>query len=208
MGGLLVLALIFAYVILTSKLFKRVRPWWAKALVIVAAILIPTADAVYGRHKLKRMCEAEGGLHIYRVAEGVDGFDDASITPHDEWILKYGYRIIEGTELNGKRSRLVRLPNGKIVRETGIKPMTEYIYEIKKINPYSIFIRDGSHVRVRSTGEILSREVNINYSGGWLERFVNGLYSVRGTAGMCGSIVSKHELIAKTLKPLKQEKTK
>ena len=86
--------------------------------------------------------------------------------------------------------------------------MTKYIYEMDKGDSQDIYIRSGSHIRVRRTGEVLSRDVNINYAGGWFERFVSGLYAARGTAGMCGPIVSKHELIFKTLKPIKQEQAK
>jgi hypothetical protein len=125
MGGLLVLALIAGYIWGAAKLFKHVGPYWAKALVVVAAILIPTADAVYGRIKLKQMCEAEGGLHIYRVVEGAEGFDALSLGPDDEWILKYGYRFVEGDEINGKKSRLSLQPDGKVVREVGVTPITE-----------------------------------------------------------------------------------
>jgi hypothetical protein len=154
------------------------------------------------------MCEAEGGLHIYRVVEGVEGFDDPSGPPYDRWILQYGYRVVEGTELGGNRSRLTLQPDGKIVHEVGVAPVTEYIYEIDRGDIRKIFDRSGSHIRVRGTGEILSREVNISYAGGWFERFVNGLYAARGTAGMCEPMVSIHELITKTLKPIKQEQTK
>lgn len=208
MGGLLVLALIAGYVWGAAKLFKRVGPYWAKALVVIVAILLPTVDAVYGRIKLKQMCEAEGGLHVYRVVEGVEGFDTPSGPPFDEWIVKYGYRFVEGKELNGKPSRLSLRSDGQIVREIGITPVSEYIYERDKGNSGDVFDRSGVHIRVRSTDEILSRDVNINYAGGWFERFVNGLYAARGTAGTCGPVVSIHDLITKTLKPIKQEQAK
>lgn len=208
MGGLLVLALIGGYIWGVTKIFICIDTYWGKTLIVVAAILIPSADAIYGRIKLTQMCEAEGGLHIYRVVEGVEGFDDPSGPPDDEWITKYGYRVVEGTELGGEPSRLVRQPDGRVIREMGITPMTKYIYEMDKGDSKDIFDRSGSHIRVRRTGEVLSRDVNINYAGGWFERFVNGLYAARGTAGTCGPIVSIHELIFKTLKPIKQEQAK
>jgi hypothetical protein len=207
MGGLLVLALIGGYIWGATKLFKRAGTYWTKALIIVAALLIPTADAVYGRIKLKQMCEAEGGLHIYRVVEGVEGFFDAG-PPDDEWIFKYGYRFVEGNEIGGKSSRLSLHPDGKIVKEVGVTPIAKYGYEYDKGDSRDIFDRSGTHIRVRNTDEILSRYVNISYSGGWFERFVNGLYAARGTAGTCGPVVSVHEIVGKTLKPIKQEQTK
>jgi hypothetical protein len=74
MGGLLVLALIAGYIWGAAKLFKHVGPYWAKALVVVAAIL--TSD---GRCRLwtdQAQADVRGrrsGLHIYRVVEGARG---------------------------------------------------------------------------------------------------------------------------------------
>ncbi len=208
MGGLLILFLIGLYVWGAYKLARRTPTIWGKALVVIAAIMIPTADAVYGRYKLKEMCTAEGGLHIYRVVENVEGFDAPSFRPDDEWIQKYGYRVVEGVELGGKRSRLSLGYDGKNTREMGITPVAEYVYEMDKGDSHDIFDRSGTHIRVRSTGEILSREVNINYAGGWFERFINGIYAARGTAGTCGPTVSIDELITRTLKPIHQGETK
>lgn len=203
MGGLLVLALIAGYVWGAAKLFKRVGPSWAKALVVVAAILIPTADAVYGRIKLKHMCEAEGGLHVYRVVEGAEGFDYPIMTPNDEWITKYGYLFVEGEELSGKRSRVSLQPDGKIVRAVGVTPIAKYVYELDKGDVRDTFQRIESRVLARDSGEVLGRVVNISYAGGWFERFVNGLYAARGTAGRCGPDILITELVTKTLKPTK-----
>lgn len=207
MGGLLVLALIAGYIWCAAKLFRRVSPYWAKALVVVAVILIPTADAVYGRIKLRQMCEAEGGLRIYRVIEGAEGFDDPTTPPFDEWISKYGYRIVEGNEINGKESRLSLLPDDNILRENDIFPSSKYIYELDKGDYRDTYHRIESRVRVRDSGEVLSRAINIRYAGGWFERFVGGLYASTGNAGNCGPIIYPVELITKTLRPIKQKQT-
>lgn len=208
MGGLLVLVLIGTYVWGATKLFKRAGTYWAKALIVVVAILIPMADAVYGRIKLKQMCEAEGGLHIYRVVEGVEGFDDPSTPPYEEWITKYGYRFVEGDEVNGKESRLRLQADGTILRENQVTPISEYVYEMDKGDHRDVFHRTESRIRARNSDETLSRAVNIRYAGGWFERFVNGLYAATGSAGNCGPIVHSTELISKTLKPIKREQTK
>lgn len=203
MGGLLVLALIAGYVWGAVKLFKHVRLNWAKALVVVTAILIPTADAVYGRIKLKQMCEAEGGLHIYRVVDGVEGFDDPTDEPREGSIKTDGYKFVEGEELGGKRSRLSLQPDGKVIREIGVVPVSEYVYEMDKGNFHDTYHRTETRIRTRSSGEVLSRAVNIRYAGGWAERFVNGLYAASGNAGDCGPIVYRTELVAKTLHPIR-----
>ena len=86
MAALLIFFLAWLYYRVVRKVLKRVKPYWGKALVIVIALLIPTADAVYGRHKLKRLCAQESGLHIYRVVEGVKGFESLSIRLDKGWL--------------------------------------------------------------------------------------------------------------------------
>lgn len=208
MGGLLVLALIAGYVWGTFKLCKHAQPYWKNALIVIAAILIPTADAVYGRIKLKQMCEAEGGLHIYRVVEGVEGFDFSHMSPNEEWLTNYGYRFIEGDQSNGKRTRLSIQPDGKILQEVGVTPIAKYAYELDQGEARDTFSRTESRVVEKRSSEILARHVNIRYAGGWFERFVSGLYAATGNAGSCGSIVYPSELITKTLKSIEQEQAK
>ncbi|WP_412480284.1 hypothetical protein [Azonexus sp. IMCC34839] len=203
MGGLFVFALVAGYIWVATKLFKHAAKRWTKAIIVIAAFLIPMADAIYGRIKLKQMCEAEGGMHIYRVVEGVEGFDNSVMTPHEEWIKKYGYYFVEGEEVGGKRSRISLQPDGKIRREVGIAPIAKYVYEVKKGDVRDTFIRIESRVRARDSGDVLSRDVQISYAGGWLERLVSGVYATRGNAGRCGPDILMPELVTKTLKPTK-----
>jgi hypothetical protein len=203
MGGLLVLFLIGLYIWIAFKIVRHTRPLWGKGLIIVAAILIPTADAVYGRYKLKEMCAAEGGLRIYRVVEGVAGFDNPRSEPIEQWLRREGYKFIEGEELSGKRSRLSLRPDGTVFREVGVTPISEYVYGDTLGKSDDVFLRIEKSIRVRSTGEVLSRAVNISYAGGWFERFVAGIYAARGTAGICGPDIYITELVTKTLKSTK-----
>ena len=185
MGGLLILFLAGLYIWGTNKLVRRIQPIWGKALIVIAAILIPTADAVYGRYKLKEMCAAEGGLHIYRVVEGVAGFDNPKFQPDEGWLTKHGYKFIEGKELSGKRFRLSLRPDGTFLREEDITPISEYVYEDEHGNDKDIYSRYEQRIRVRATSEILSKAVNISYEGGWLERFAAGVYAAKSYAGSC-----------------------
>ena len=170
---------------------------------MVAAVLIPTADAIYGRYKLKRMCVEEGGLHIYRVVEGVAGFDDPKSRPDESELRIRKYRFVEGEELSGKRSRLSVQPDGSYLREVGISPISEYVYEIERSKNTDVYYRSEQRVRARVSGEILGRYINFNYAGGWFERFVNGVYAGRGTAGSCGPFIYATEFIPQVLKPFK-----
>ncbi len=204
MGGLLILFLIGLYVWGAYKIVRWTPPVWGKALVVIAAILIPTADAVYGRYKLKEMCAAEGGLRIFRVVEGATGFDDPTDVPREESIRNDGYKYVEGVDRSGSRSRISLRSDGTIAFEVGITPSSEYVYDfVEGDSIKDVYFRTESRIRVRSTGEILSKAVNISYAGGWFERFVNGIYAARGVAGNCGPIIYRTELLKKTLKPIK-----
>ena len=213
MAALLIFFLTWLYYRAVRKVLKRVKPYWGKALVIVIALLIPTADAVYGRHKLKRLCAQEGGLHIYRVVEGVKGFESPSIRPDKGWLGIGKYQFMEGKELgsSGKRSRLSLRPDGTYLHEVDITPMSEYAYKYKPGNLKDIYLRDEDLVYVRATGEVLGRYVNISYAGGWLERAINGLYAARGNSGMCEPhFMHSEDFILKILRPVSvsaQEKT-
>ena len=61
MGGLGILFVIVFYLAISLLLVIQVKPILAKLAIFLIAVLLPTADAVYGRYKLKQMCEAEGG---------------------------------------------------------------------------------------------------------------------------------------------------
>jgi hypothetical protein len=205
MGGLLVLFLIGLYIWIAYKIARRTPPIWGKALIVVVAILIPTADAVYGRYKLKEMCAAEGGLRIYRVVEGAAGFDDPKSRPDESWLRMRKYQFVEGKELSGKRSRLSVRPDDTFLREEGITPISEYVYEDERNDSNNVYYRYEQRIRVKASGEILGRYIDFNYAGGWFERFVSGIYAARGTAGTCGPFISATKFVPQILKPIESE---
>lgn len=200
MGGLLILFLGALYIWGAAKVVGLIKASWAKALLILVFVLIPTADAIYGRIKLKQMCEAEGGLHIYRVVEGAEGFDDPESRPDESWLRVYKYQFVEGKELSGKRSRLSQGLDGTYLREEGITPISKYIYEDERNDRNNVYHRYEQHIRVKATGEILGRYIDFNYAGGWVEQFVAGLYAARGTAGTCSPFVPASQFVPQILK--------
>lgn len=203
MGGLLILFLMGLYLWGAYRIVRRTPPLWGKALVVLAALLIPTADAVYGRYRLKEMCAAEGGLRIYRVMENVAGFEDPKSRPDESWIGAGKFQFVEGEELSGKRSRLSLRPDGTYLHEVAITPISEYVYEKEHGNDKDIYYRYEQRIRVRATGEVLGRYIDFNYAGGWVSRMINGIYAARGTAGTCGPFIYKTEFVPQILKPIK-----
>ncbi len=206
MGGLLVLVLVGLYLWIAYVAVRKVPKVWGKALALVVVVLIPTADAVYGRLKLKHLCETEGGMKIIKAVEGVEGFDVDSSSPTSEWLTKYGYQFVEGTSLGGKPMRLRRGSEGKILEEQNIVPQSRYRYEYSGGDFGAGYALAEYRIRDVQTNEILARNKNISYEGGWVERLIARIYAAKGYAGACqdgAERISAYKLVTETLKPSK-----
>lgn len=203
MGGLLVFALFGLYLWLSYLLARRINPIWLKALTVVVLVLIPTADAVYGRVKLKQMCEAEGGLKIYRTAEEVEGFY-IDRDPTMDWITKHGYIFIEGRLASGKLMRISRNQDGTTREEGNVTLRSRYTYELIGNRIGLGYSSEEQRIRDTRTNEILSRNINFSYEGGLVERFIASMYVTRAFAGACQEGVNRvwpDQIIQKTLIP-------
>lgn len=168
MGGLAVLFLLGFYCLLTLLAFIYIRPFWAKAIVLILALLIPSADAIYGRYKLKQMCLAEAGLKVYRVAEHVEGFMKDSVS--EGWLKKYGYQFAEGT--NPPNYYRLSQQNGQIIREDKVTPKSKYRLLQTRGDDKSVFRRSQYLIEDIATGEILATDTRLTFKGGWAERFL------------------------------------
>jgi hypothetical protein len=212
MGGLFVLFLLGLYIWGAYKIVRWIKPVWGKALVVVAVLLIPTADAVYGRIKLKQMCETDGGLKIYKTVEGVEGFYEPSTLLDETWIRKYKFAFVEGQNWsNGKLviDRLVLLPDGGTRLEKNVNQRSKYRFRVGRGNLSDLYLRTDFVVETIDGNELLGRITNFNYAGGWAERLVVGISDAgRGSAGTCDLnpyIRGLHQdLVMATLKPMNQ----
>lgn len=175
MGGLGVLFFVGLYFLIAYKVTKAVGSKWFKAVVIIVALLIPTADAIYGRIKLKRMCEAEAGLRVYRVAEHVKGVADetTSYASAEYWVGEQGYQFSERTApIAGKVDRFFRGADGLVSLEKSVLPKSEY--RLRRIYPdwKTTYARDVFLIENIATGEVLATQTWLAFNGGWAERFL------------------------------------
>ena len=200
MGGLLFFFLIGLYIWVASKFVRRARPWWGKVVLVLVFILIPTADAFYGRIRLKQMCEAEGGLKINRVVKGVDGF----YAPHIQlyWLLDRGYQYVEyGAD---EFVRTTRDPAGKRIEQHVARLDSLYAFEIS-VDRQPGFVFEKLLVKDRHTQEVLGTSTNIAFYGGWAERFLGSIAdSGPLRVGQCSDDYPENEinlLIASVLIP-------
>ena len=205
MGGLAVLALLGFYIFLAIKVFKAAKTTSTKAIALLLILLIPTADAIYGRIKLQQMCKAEGGLKVYRVAHNVEGFADDN-AGSDYWVKEHGYQFIEELATNGLTVRWSR-QNDQTVVEEKTYPKSKYQVSLKRIgwinDPY---LREQDVVEEIASNEILATDTQIAFNGGWAERLI-ALFSDAGggTVAWCDNVASdnwqrKVKLILTTLK--------
>jgi hypothetical protein len=122
MGGLAVLALLGLYVFLAITVFNAAKTTKSKVIALLLILLIPTADAIYGRIKLQQMCKAEGGLKVYRVAQGVEGFMGYA---EEEMITKYGYQFVESCDVTRNCYEFSK-QNESVVKEYNVTPKSKY----------------------------------------------------------------------------------
>lgn len=202
MAGLGVLFFIGLYFFVAYKIVKVTKRM--KWLAILIMVLIPTADEVVGRIYLQHLCATEGGLKVYRVAQGVEGFMD-SLGPTDYWVKEHGYQFIESPSANGRVVRFSR-KNGQIIRENEVVSKSLYQAKFRRVGEKDAYLKYIDEVLVISTGEILSSYTQIGFNGGWAERFVERFGGGGGSPVWCTNIAAYpetryYEIILKTLRP-------
>ncbi|MEC9411835.1 MAG: hypothetical protein VX829_04065 [Pseudomonadota bacterium] len=202
MGGLGILLIIVFYIALTVFLLIKAKSMMAKLLMFIIAILLPTADAVYGRYKLKQMCGSEGGLKIYHVANNVKGFMGYA---NVDMIKKYGYDYVEECHYKSICYGYYK-DGGEIVRKDDISPKSKYLikkeFELKngKYGYQKYLIED---IKLQN---ILATDTQLVFMGGWAEQFLGKFTGAGGgNVALCESspdvLVRIENLISKTLLP-------
>ena len=134
MAGLYVLFVIWLYFWLIKKWYRRSPPGWKKKMVIIAAILIPTTDAVVGRYWLDHLCDTEGGMKIYRVVENVEGFRGGQDFYLDLYFNNYLYLEGNGSPYGTGgglylTKRWSRQADGTVKKEENVTPISPYAYK-------------------------------------------------------------------------------
>jgi hypothetical protein len=203
-GGLTVVVILIGYSIATVWIVKRVKGAAIRVIALGLAVLIPTADAVIGRIQLKRMCSMEGGLRVSRVVEGVEGFLDSSDRT-GYWVERHGYRFTETNVQAGGLVDRVAWVSGKPSWERGVPMSSLYRYRDWTRTKAGRFEKHEYAVEVIASGEVLSRNTDFRFVGGWAERFLSG-FSDAGAGTVAGCDVPppdkmRIQTVTMTLKP-------
>lgn len=172
----------------------------AQALTLIIFALIPTWDIIPGKLYFNHLCETEGGLKIYKTAEEVEGLhqvEGGSSTAQST--LRYGYKFVEGTSLEGNLMKYTLGANGALLQQKISEVTSNYIVS-RTIEPRSFNILKTSYrIAHRQTGEQYSMMSFFSHSGNWLQVKFSPLL---GHGGDCTSPPpSFKDFYLKTIKP-------
>jgi hypothetical protein len=200
MGGLGALVVIALYISIAYAVVKSAKRRWQKAIVVVGALLIPTADAIYGRIRLQYLCESEAGLKVYRVAERVGGF--MASTADEMWIKQYGYRFSEGERTSNKYYRISK-QDGQFFVEENVLPKSKYRLRLRHFDEKESYRRSQYLIDEIASGEMLATQTQIGFNGGWAERLIAAFSDAGGgSVARCdNSRLDYVNLVTTTLRP-------
>jgi len=184
MGGLAFVIVIGLYIAATIFLVHRIPVRWGKALAMVIAFLLPTADALWGRYvTLPELCQ-DAGLKVFKKASKEGGLMISSPSPEDYWIRTVGIAFVEGTPLNGRCAR-VTIVEGKPFLELDVAPKARYVLtRSERVSTQRGGNYIGAELRIedRQSGEPMARYRGYRFDGGWAERFL-GSFADSGSQG-------------------------
>ncbi|MCB1860089.1 MAG: hypothetical protein KDI63_17600 [Gammaproteobacteria bacterium] len=185
-GVVYVPALLLAVALLYWIVIRRLtKPWkgWVLALLLGAGLSWPFWDVYQIGREVTRLCQAEGGLHIYRTAE-TDGFLGAADITY--W-SKFGFSYVEQSYSYGSEVIRYTLQNGMPIHEkvAGIKSRYELLSTKYIENSY--VERHIDLVRDRATGEVLGELKFFRVAPGKFDNFVYGVTGLTFTPWFCGN---------------------
>jgi len=134
-------------------------------LFILVAAAIPLGDVYVGSLKLERLCEVEGGTHIYKTVKA-DGFYSDQLL-YDN-LLKYGYSYVEGKSRG--RLYVAKMVNGEIVKEEISEPQSRHLLTKQRQVLNQSLSKTRYIISDRKSGDMLAERSSYGYYGGWLDR--------------------------------------
>ena len=168
MGGLAILLIVTGYLALAVWLLVIV-PWRWKPALLLAAVLVPSADSLWAHYvTMPRVCK-DAGLKVHKKADKAGGLRLS--TADESWVTKHGFPFVEGEYVPGKYYRISK-QGDRIVREEEVQPKARYLSDSHSVFPARGV--GGTKYRVLdvTTGEVIGELVDFGYGGGWAERFL------------------------------------
>lgn len=197
MYGLLFFILGAVYLAVVGGLLYWVKPKWGKALVLIAAILIPNADDWYYQHELAEYCKNEAGFRVYQQLSRGEGV--VLLNGSGEFILKrtaIAYAEWPETNPNGKGVMVTtywhsdRLPDGGASKPYQISNYTAP-YEFSRFEKDSgTFIELKYTIKRRANSQLVAEFKTLFYYGSWYPTVVIGRTSLNAGCTRDGKTLS------------------
>lgn len=185
MGGLGFLLVIILYIAGSVAMVAKAPTLKSKIVVLLAVLLIPTADAIYGRIKLNQMCESDGRLKVYQVAHNVEGYMNGWAEPDKFTVEHQGYKFEESKEVHGVCNR-VSMQNGELVYEKNVKPQSKYkVYLAQRVTLNDDYWYQDDVIETYPEGKQLLRYRVIAFNGGWAEKFLGSFSDAGANSVFC-----------------------
>lgn len=195
MGGIGFLLVIFLYIVVSIALVAKAPTLKYKIVVLLAVLLIPTADAIYGRIKLNQLCEADGGLKIFKQPHSIEGYMTSNEHVDDYLVKKGVFKFSESEEQQGVSTH-VSMQNGELVYEKDVKPISKYkTYLGDSVQLDNAYGYQDSVVETYPEGEVVVRDREYFFRGGWAERFLGSFADAGPSSVGC----ERHKLLPQEL---------
>lgn len=205
MYGLLFLILGAIYLAVVVGLLFWVKPKWGKALVLIAAVLIPNADDWYYQHELAQYCKNDAGFKVYQQVSRREGFADIAAWYSEESLKDISVAFVEWPKKvpDGKGGdvtvylRSDRMPDGSSSMHRQI-PKYSALYEMVHFEDDSgQFIEKKHQIRRIADNKVMAEFKSLYYYGGWYPRVLVGRGSLDAGCGEGGKMLRRQQWIKK-----------
>lgn len=145
-------------------------PGWWRLVALLAVILIPTADALWGRYvTLPRLCK-DAGLKVYGKASREGGL---MLSTADDYLLtKYGFPFVEGVD--GARKVYRRsMRDSQPALEPDVQPLAKYRLRAIELRPAQGFEGTSYRIEEIESGRPIGEFATYAFTGGWAERLLS-----------------------------------
>jgi hypothetical protein len=171
-GGLAIVAVVGLYLVFAVWIVVKSPGWW-RLVALLAILLVPSADSLWGRYVTLPVLCRDAGLKVYEKASIADGLRFAGAAD-DGYIIKYGFPFIEGRDAAGTYYRFSRVEGqDRALFERSVQPRAKYLVSLEELRPAANVTGAVLRVRNVTTGNPAGEIVTFGFGGGWAERLLS-----------------------------------
>jgi hypothetical protein len=201
MIGLYFLAVVVAYVLVSYWIVRRCKPRWAKWMLVVVAIAVPTWDLVPQHLAYRAACAAEAGEFAASGPIEVAGFFHPEMNEKSAraFVEDLGFKYIETYTIRATGKTLIRVETDRdgAVNAVEIAAPTSR-YEIVNFNNLRADrLREaGTRVVERETGRVIASQTSIAKDRSWVFRALFPATWPGGGGAVCSGAAPRYTYLA------------